>query len=138
MWRTSIGFELAVRRIAPIVFALMVLAPSVAFARSEYLCRFDGQVRLSCCCPATAPADDASAREACCCTLSEGASFRAQPATEDHRPGSPLHQPALVAAVATNASALRVSVSATAPRPRSTAPPDCPRDLFVRHCALLL
>jgi hypothetical protein len=128
-----------VRRIVLIVFALMVLAPSAAFARSEYLCRFDGQVRLACCCPAKAQAHDAaSVREACCCTVSEGAPSRVQPATEDHGSGSRLHQPVVVAAAAAYASAVRVSVSTIAPLPRSTAPPDFHQALFVRHCALLL
>jgi hypothetical protein len=125
------------RRIVLIVFALMVLAPSAAFARSEYLCRFDGQVRLACCCPTQAH-DGPSVREACCCIVSEGAPSRAQPASEDHGSGSRLHQPVLVAAAATSGSAVRVSVSALAPLPRSTAPPDCHQALFARHCARLL
>jgi hypothetical protein len=129
-----------VRRILVTAFALMVLLPSVAFARSEYLCRFDGQVRSSCCCPAPAQNREAPApaavREASCCTVFEIAPSHAQPATEDHRGGSPL--PALVARVSVHAAAAMTIAQLAAPRPRAMAPPDRGRDLFVRHCALLL
>jgi hypothetical protein len=131
-----------VRRILLTVFALMVLLPSVAFARSEYLCRFDGQVRSSCCCPTRAQPHEAprstSLREACCCRVFEGAPSRAQPATEVNRGDSRSHLPAFVAAICAQVSVFSTSVSIVAPLPRSTAPPAFRKDLFVRHCALLL
>jgi len=131
-----------VRRILLTVVALMVLLPSVAFARSEYLCRFDGQVRLSCCCPAKAQQHEApgptSVREASCCAVFEVAPSRAQPATEDNRAGSRSHLPAFVACVSAYAAEPTTIVSRVAPLPRAMAPPDHGRDLFVRHCALLL
>jgi hypothetical protein len=130
-----------VRRIVLIVFALMVMLPSVAFARSEYLCRFDGQVRSSCCCPAKAQQADASqsasVREACCCTVFERAPSRARQATEG-RAGSRVPLPVFVASSFTHEPVREASGAAVAPSPRSTAPPDRHRDLFVRHCAFLL
>jgi hypothetical protein len=132
----------AVRRILVTVFALMVLLPSIAFARSQYRCRFDGQVRSSCCCPATAQPHEApgpaAMRAACCCTVLEVAPSRAQPATEDNRDGSRSHLPAFVAWVSAYAAAPMTIVSVAPPRPRSMAPPDRGQALFVRHCSFLL
>ncbi|HEX4420073.1 MAG TPA: hypothetical protein VH165_19295 [Kofleriaceae bacterium] len=129
------------RRIVLIVFALMVMSPSAAFARSEYLCRFDHQVRASCCCPAKAQQADASqsasVREACCCTVFERAPSRAQQATED-RTGSRVPLPVFVASSFTHEPVREASGASVAPSPRSTAPPDWHRELFVRHCAFLL
>jgi hypothetical protein len=131
-----------VRRIALTVVALMVLLPSVAFARSEYLCRLDGQVRLACCCPAKAPAHEApgptSVREACCRTVFEAAPSRVQLATEDSTAGSRSLLPAFVAFGPAYAAEPTTRVPVVAPLPRAMAPPDRGQDLFVRHCALLL
>jgi hypothetical protein len=131
-----------VRRVLLVVFALTVLSPSVAFARSAYVCRFDGEQRSVCCCPAKAEVRDlappAAVRDACCCTVIESAPSRAQPATEDSRAGSRLDPPALVALPATQVPVIVPAASVVAPLPRSTAPPDLGRGLFVRHCALLL
>jgi hypothetical protein len=130
-----------VRRILVTVFALMVLLPSLAFARSEYLCRFDDQLRSSCCCPARAGRHEAPApaavREACCCTIFEGAPSHAQPATEDHRDGSRTPLPVVIPAVAVSAAAAMTVVQVVAPQPRSMAPPDRGH-VFARHCARLL
>jgi hypothetical protein len=132
------------------VFALMVLLPSVAFARSEYLCRFDGQVRSSCCCPgemrrheaqpSTSVTSVTSIRDASCCTVTvfDGAPSRVQPATDDNQAGARSYLPVFVATVSAQASVVSPSVPAVAPLPRSTAPPDGGQDLFVRHCAFLL
>jgi hypothetical protein len=131
-----------VRRILVTVFALMVLLPSVAFARSEYLCRFDGQVRSSCCCPVAAKHGEApgpaTVRAACCCTVFEAAPSRAQPATEDPRHVAQSQLPAVVAWVSGHVGVAMTRVSVVAPLRRSMAPLDRGRDLFVRHCALLL
>jgi len=131
-----------VRRLLLTVFALMVLLPSVAFARSEYLCRFDGQVRLSCCCHAKAQQHEVpgptSVRAACCCTVFERAASRAQPAIEDSTASSRSLLPALVACVLAYAAEPTTIVTVVAPLPCAMAPPDRGQDLFVRHCALLL
>lgn len=124
----------------------MVLLPSVAFARSEYLCRFDGQARSSCCCPAKMQPHDArgavaaSMRQASCCTVTVfgEAPARAQAAVDDCQTGSRSYAPPLVATVDAQPSVLAARVVAMTPLPRSTAPPDRGRDLFVRHCAFLL
>jgi hypothetical protein len=131
-----------VRRVFPIVFALMVLLPSIAFGgRSEYLCRLDGKVRSSCCCAPAAqkhvPSGPTSIRGACCCTIVEAAPARAQAAAENQAAGARSHIPVLVASVSSTPAAL-VTASAVAPLRRSLTPPPCPESLFVRHCALLL
>jgi hypothetical protein len=131
-----------VRRLVPIAFALMVLLPSIAFGgRSEYLCRLDGKVRSSCCCPAAAqkhaPAGPVAIRGECCCTIFETAPARAQPATENQTAGSRSHVPAVVAS-APIYDAARLVVTTMSPLQRSLAPPAKCQSLFVRHCALLL
>jgi hypothetical protein len=124
------------------MFALVVLLPSIAFARSEYLCRFDGQLRASCCCPAQAKQHDAprpaAIQDVCCCTVIEGAPSRAQPATADGGGGSRSPLPVFIAPVAVADAVVAGAVSVIAPPSRSLAPPDCRRELFVRHCAFLL
>jgi hypothetical protein len=123
------------------MFALMVLLPSVAFARSEYPCRFDGQLRSSCCCPAQAKQHDAprpaAIQDVCCCTVIEGAPSRAQPATADSGAGSRA-LPVFIAPVVVDHTGVTGAVPVVASRSRSVAPPDCRRELFVRHCAFLL
>lgn len=131
------------RRIFLIAFALMVLLPSLAFAgRSEYLCRFDGKVRSSCCCPPAGPKHEApgpvSVRGACCCTIVETAPARVSDATETHASGTRSHQPALIASVSPHLAVLPIA-SAVVQLPRSLAPPPrSAQSLFVRHCAWLL
>jgi hypothetical protein len=131
-----------VRRIVLTAFALMVLLPSAAFARSEYLCRFDGQIRSSCCCPAKAQKHEApqptSLRDVCCCTVIEVAASRAEPTTAD-RGGDVRSQLAAFIATIPVHLAPPPSVHATAARaPRAVVPFDHGPDLFVRHCAFLL
>jgi len=132
--------DAVVRRILLTVFALMVLLPSFAFARSEYLCRLDGQVRASCCCHPTVQKHDAprpaSVQSACCCTVFEARPPRLQPATTESATDLRSHVPAFVAPVRIAAPPTIVSV--LAPEPRSMAPPDRGQSLVVRHCAFLL
>jgi hypothetical protein len=131
-----------VRRILPTVFALMVLLPSVAFARSEYLCRLDGQVRSSCCCPTKVQKHEAprpaSVREACCCTIVEATPSRAQPATAGSANDLRSHLVVLVADVPVHAALPPPVIAGSATWPHATAPPGHSRDLFARHCAFLL
>jgi hypothetical protein len=131
-----------VRRLVLTAFAMMVLLPSIAFGgRSEYLCRLDGKVRSSCCCPSAAhpqePRGPTSVRGACCCTILETAPTRAQPTTEGQAAGSRSHLAALITGVSSHAAPV-LAVSAVVPLRRSLAPPAQPQNLFVRHCAWLL
>jgi hypothetical protein len=138
-----------VRRLVLSVLALLVLLPSAAFARPAYLCRFDGQLRSSCCCPAgSAPGSGpaqarphrapgpTSARDACCCTVLEQAPSPAQPAAEAGAAGWPTDPP--VAVVSAVAPAVRSRIPAAVLRPRSTAPPGRGQDLLARQCVFLL
>lgn len=131
--------ELLVRRIVLTALALMVLLPSVAFARSEYVCRFDGQQRESCCCPEAQrhelPA--ASLKAACCCTVVKVAPARGNAATADGPRDLRSQLAAAVAVLPVPIAPLR-SAEVLAPRPRAIAPPLGGLALFVRHCALLL
>jgi hypothetical protein len=132
-----------VRKILPAIFALAVLLPAAAFARAEYLCRLDGRVRSSCCCPIKAQKaqqrevpGSASVRRASCCTVSQGALAGAQTA-EASKPEPRPHASWSAVAPVPAFAPLRIAAAA-APRPPQTAPPDPARELFARNCALLL
>lgn len=132
----------AVRRILLTAFALMVFLPSAAFARSEYLCRLDGQVRSSCCCPASVQKHEAprptSVREACCCTVVEAAPSRGQPASPGSAHDLRSHLAATVASAPVHAAPPPLAIAGSATRLHATAPPGHVRDLFARHCVFLL
>ena len=128
------------RRIVPIVLALLVLLPTAVQAAVMYRCGHDGQIRKSCCCPAKAkdhdPDRDAApgVKKSCCCTIT---TIKAPPpAARDVTPAATVQ--ALPAAVAV------ASIDVIAPRPfrisdlPSMVPTGPPERLFVRNSALLL
>ena len=127
------------RRVVVILLAL-VLAPSMATA-SWYRCAYDGMVRSACCYLAKqerqrdrAPAQDASVRATCCCTVTHVA-VRA-PTAQTSPPASISIHPAALAVAAAVGPARRSLASAPIGRPRAQGDP--PATLYARRCSLLL
>jgi hypothetical protein len=121
------------------LLALAVLLPSSAFARTSFLCRMDGQVRHSCCCPSKAKQHDAAPestiRAQCCCSSTTVAPAASPPAAHETKAAP---APDVVAIIAP-APYVAPRIERAAVRPRALAPPDSDhRSLFARHCALLL
>jgi hypothetical protein len=127
-----------VRRVILTLLTLAVLLPSSAFARTNFLCSMDGQVRSSCCCPAKTKKHEAPPvsmiRAQCCCKITTVAATSQPPATHEAK-AVPLPP---VVAIITTVPSLASRVERATIAPRALAPPDPDRSLFVRHCALLL
>ena len=128
------------RRVVLSLLILAVLLPSMAFARTGFLCNVDGELRAACCCPALArqhaapPVAQATLRASCCCQRLTAAAPSPAPATPEAR-----HAPV------PDLTAILAITPVVVPRtrwvaiaPRATAPPAPERSLFARHCALLL
>ena len=127
------------RRVVLTLLTLAVLLPSSAFARTNFLCSMDGKIRQACCCPSKQKKHEAppvsSIRANCCCSITTVAPVTTPPATNEAK-AAPVSPP-MVAIVATPPAMLS-QIARVAVAPRSLAPPDPERSLFVRHCALLL
>ena len=127
-----------VRRIVLTLLTLAVLLPSSAFARTSFLCGMDGKVRQACCCPSKQKKHEAppasTIRASCCCSITTIAPVTTPPATSEAK-AAPV--PPMVAIV-TVPPAVPSQIQRVTVAPRSLAPPDPERSLFVRHCALLL
>lgn len=120
------------------LLTLAVLLPSSAFARTTFRCSMDGRVREACCCPKQKKHHDAppasTVRANCCCTITSIIPAPQTPATHEAK-AAPV--PPLVA-ILTRVSVLPAQITRATIAPRTLAPPDPERSLFVRHCALLL
>lgn len=130
------------RRIFAIALLLTVFLPSIAFARTAYLCGIDGKSRAHCCCPDDEQdGQDAtpitSARPTSCCEVQPGHAATVAPAEVkalNDRADAPL--PIAAALVATIAPP--PTLARTVTTYASQAPPDPGTALFVRHCSFLL
>jgi hypothetical protein len=128
-----------VRRVVLILLTLL-LVPSVASA-SWYRCAYDGKTRSVCCCPTKAdphqkktPAQDASLRPACCCTVTHITS-RALDGEARALPSIDSSPTALNAPPQIFAPQALIPCMALG-RPRAQGDP--PDTLFARRCSLLL
>lgn len=127
------------RRIIPIVLALLVLLPTVAQAAAWYRCTYDGRVRSRCCCPAEKVRHDhggpAGMRALGCCKV-----------TTPTVPDAPPRELAPVATHAPAPPAVIVVAASDVPDPRALrivhataiVPTGPPEPIFARNCTLLL
>lgn len=129
------------RRVVLTILMLVVLLPSAAFAGVRYLCAMDGQLRSACCCPAKTheqertPAPQTQMRGTCCCKITT-----TPPTVTPQVRHEDTVQYGVVGAVPVPAPPL-VTLAidrAIATRWIDPKPPKPDRNLFVRHCALLL
>jgi hypothetical protein len=121
------------------MFALAVLLPSMALARTQFLCDVDQVVREACCCPpkqasqpiTTAPA---TAMRSECCKLEKHAGAAVPLATEAVGQPAP---PLVAVSVVVAALVVPVRDGLVPVIPRAQAPPP-ERTLLSQHAALLL
>ena len=124
------------RRIVLTVLALAVLLPSLAIARTSYLCEIDRRVRETCCCPKAHAKDltpETSMSGACCRELVNQPAV-APPVDELRSARAELPAIAVTVVSAPIVPVRGVHVSVVM---RAQPPPD-PEPLFARHCSFLL
>ena len=129
-------FEVVVRRVVLTVFALAVFLPSMALARTQYLCDADLVIRTTCCCPpkkAKRPITVPTIQRECC-QVTEHVPVLPPAATAPDAPSIPMAVivPVAIAPVMPPVVGARLAI-----RPRAQAPP-LERSLFSQHAALLL
>ncbi len=125
------------RRVIPLLLALVAAIPQAAFAGQSYRCRYTGQTHATSCCPESGPARDVDARvsRAECCEL-----LRTDPSTLDAL--GPRDGETVIPSLAIPAIAPQLDLGAPAPArspiARATAPPE-PRDpAYLLFSSLLL
>ena len=127
------------RRIIPIVLALVVLLPTVAQAAAWYRCVHDGAVRSRCCCPVKKAQHDSDPapglRKSCCCEITNAT--EATQAPRDNPPVA-IHAPAPPAVIVLAMSDVADPRPLRLARSTSIVPTGPPEPAFVRNCALLL
>lgn len=129
----------SVRRLVPLVLALVAAVPQAAFAGQWYRCRYTGETRSSCCCGERSQENDCAptvARADCCDVL------RTLPTAMSARPEAGRAEPAPLAPVALAAALPQLGLQAPglarAPIARATAPPPRAAPLYLRNASLLL
>ncbi len=123
------------RRVVLAVLALAVFLPSMALARTQFLCGVDLLVRDACCCPpkrAKAPVQTTMQRE--CCKVVKHSDATPPVASDDS--AQTMFAP-LPVAVAPAPVMPAVGDARLAIAPRAQAPP-LARSLVSQHCALLV
>jgi hypothetical protein len=129
-----------VRRVIPLLLALLAAVPQAAFAGKWYRCRYTGETRDACCCPqkkqAEPPAQAQVTRAECCDVL------RRDPHVVSARSDAGRELRAALVLPALAPAALHAPTSSgdlvQAPAERATAPPRILQPLYLRHSSLLL
>jgi hypothetical protein len=129
----------SVRRLVPLVLALLAAVPQAAFAGQWYRCRYTGETRSSCCCGEPSEQDERTptvARADCCDLL------RTLPTAMTARPEAGRAELAPLAPVGLAAALPQLGLQAPgltrAPLARATAPPPRAAPLYLRNASLLL
>jgi len=125
------------RRVVPLVLALVAAIPQAAFAGQWYRCRYTGETRSSCCCADRAQTNDGACAvsRADCCELR-----RTDPSTVTalgQRSGE-LLIPSAPVAVLPPPLALGALQPVRAPTARATAPPERGAPVYLLLSSLLL
>ena len=123
------------RRIALTIVALAILVPSLAIARSSYLCEIDRQIRETCCCPkkqVKQPSPVSTIRANCCKIVKPPATVPPVDETRGARAEAPPIAIALAPVPVIPVFTVRPSIVL-----RAQPPPDS-EPLFARHCSFLL
>jgi hypothetical protein len=128
--------QIVVRRIALPLLALAVFLPSIAFARTQFVCDVDLVVRDSCCCPPkkAKPPADLPAMTRACCKIEKRA-----PVTAPIASAASTHSPWILVTTALETTTVMPPI----PEPtsaivaRAQAPPP-ERSLFSQRCSLLV
>ena len=126
-------------RLAVLVLALAMVAPSGAIATAVYLCQMDGGIRSACCCDHTDPAPAepcVRAEPDCCCDVFRLVKDERPPTTTEG--GAPSHAPPALAAVATSDSGRRPALTASSLPYRARAPPGTAPPAYALNCAYLI
>lgn len=123
------------RRVIPLVLALVAAIPQAAFAGQWYRCRYTGETRSTCCCSDRAQPPAGTVSRADCCDL-----LRTPPTTIDaraERGGELVVQPAAVAVIPPRVD-LAALEPVRAPIARATAPPERSTPLYLLVSSLIL
>jgi len=125
------------RRVVPLVLALVAAIPQAAFAGQWYRCRYTDETRSSCCCADRAGEDDGACAvsRADCCELR-----RTDPSTVDalgQRAGEIVVPSASVAVIPPRLD-LGAPEPVRAPIARATAPPEPGAPVYLLVSSLLL
>jgi hypothetical protein len=129
----------SVRRLVPLVLAILAAVPQAAFAGQWYRCRYTGETRSSCCCGESSQEDERTptvARADCCDlirTLPTAVSARAEASRTELAPLAPVAPAAALLHLGLQAPGLT-----RAPIARATAPPPRAAPLYLRNASLLL
>jgi hypothetical protein len=125
------------RRVVPLVLALVAAIPQAAFAGQWYRCRYTGETRSSCCCTDRGQASDGAAAvsRADCCELR-----RTDPSTIDAlgQQGGEIVVPSVMVAVVPPRLDLGAPHPARTPIARATAPPERGAPVYLLVSSLLL